>query len=340
VRRELILPEDRYGYFRSCHASTITALNRRDYLAAWFAGTFESHADTSIWLCHYVQGEWEPPVEVAKVGPVAHWNPVLFSPGDGEILLFFKVGKTIPGWVTYVCRSTDAGRSWSAPSELVPGDRTGGRGPVKNKPIVLTGGDWLAPGSVETADRWRAFVDLSTDRGRSWTQSNLIGFADESLPGKGVIQPTLWQSGPQCVHMLLRSTCGLICRSDSADGGRTWSPAEATTLPNNNSGIDLTRCPDGRLFLVCNPTDQRAKRTPLSVLTSEDNGLSWRRCVDLEDEDVTVGHLYRLDGGEFSYPSVITNHDELACVYTRHRRQIVCRRAKISELAGEGDAPA
>ena len=80
-----------------------------------------------------------------------------------------------------------------------------------------------------------------------------IPVSEQSFYGRGVIQPTLWESIPDQVHMLLRSTEGMIYRSDSKDGGDTWTEAYATELPNNNSGIDMIRSEDGKLFLVYNP---------------------------------------------------------------------------------------
>ena len=46
-----------------------------------------------------------------------------------------QVGWRIPFWRTMVQKSHD-GKTWTHATQLVPGD-IGGRGPVKNKPIVL-----------------------------------------------------------------------------------------------------------------------------------------------------------------------------------------------------------
>jgi predicted neuraminidase len=65
----------------------------------------------------------------------------------------------------------DHGTTWSEPKELIAGDH-GGRGPVKNKNIVLADGTWLAPASLEGPKPggkrrvWRAFVDISHDQVR------------------------------------------------------------------------------------------------------------------------------------------------------------------------------
>jgi predicted neuraminidase len=253
-----------------------------------------------------------------------HWNPVLFKDKSGTLHLFFKVGKQIPSWETWTIASHDQGRSWSEPRELVPGDR-GGRGPVKNKPIILSDGVWLAPGSVEEAGWWWGFADRSCDGGRTWEMSSPASLdkrmAWPGLPvgnavpkAGGVIQPTLWESAPGQVHMLLRSTCGAICRSDSMDGGRTWSQVQRTALPNNNSGLDLVRLEGGTLALLYNPTGRNwGPRSPLTLSLSFDNGHTWPERHDVEKER----------GCEFSYPAIIATGSGVAFTYTWKRQRIV-----------------
>jgi len=198
--------------FAQCHASTIAALPEGAVLAAWFGGTAEGHDDTAIWHARRdAAGAWSEPRMLADLGPVPHWNPVLFAPPDAPLHLFFKTGRHIPAWQTWVATSDDGGATWTTPRELVPDDR-GGRGPVKNPPIVTADGAWVAPASNEEG-RWTCFADVSRDRGRTWTASRPIG--------DGVIQPALWESEPGLLHMLMRSRHGAVYRSDSFDGGRT-----------------------------------------------------------------------------------------------------------------------
>ncbi len=298
--------------FKECHASTLARLGDGTFLAAWFGGTKEGHNDVSIWLARRSpNGGWSAPVMVARVREAPHWNPVLFVPADGVARLFFKVGDWIDKWETWLTESRDNGVTWSAPRELVPGDK-GGRGPVKNKPIVLADGAWLAPASLEPNNVWSVFVDRSEDGGKTWTACQPPAIDRSVVAGVGVIQPTLWESAPGCVHMLMRSSCGRICASDSRDGGRTWSPVRLTTLFNNNSGIDAVRNAQGTLLLVYNPVADPKVRTPLSLAVSRDNGAAWERCVDLETDE-----------GEFSYPSVIATPDGFAGVHTWKRKTIV-----------------
>lgn len=304
--------------FPSCHASSLVELADGGYLVVWFGGSRESADDVGIWTARRgPEGGWSSPALTAKVEESAHWNPILLAGGDGRVHLWFKVGPRIPAWRTYTAVSEDGGRSWSAPAPLVRGD-AGGRGPVKNKPIVLHDGAWLAGASLENSTHWDAFVDRSEDRGVSWQRTPLIPLDRSRCAGKGVIQPSLWESAPGRVHMLLRSTCGRVCRSDSSDGGHTWQPITPTDLPNNNSGLDVARLADGRLALICNPVESR-ERTPLALLISEDNGHSWPQRIDIETEP-----------GEYSYPAIIPTRDGgLALTYTWRRERIAWARVSV-----------
>lgn len=208
---------------------------------------------------------------------------------------------------------------------------------MKNKVLVMSNGEWLAPGSVEDDRYWDAFVDISSDNGQHWQRVDIPiahhqggqaeheiwqGLKDDSLwetdlqrvfQWDGVIQPTLWGSQPGHVHAMMRSTRGKIYRSDSTDYGRSWCPAYATTLPNNNSGIDVVSFADGLLALVYNPNSGNwSRRYPISVSLSSDNGSTWSEPFDLLDGE-----------GEFSYPAIIAENNTLHVTFTWNRKNIV-----------------
>ena len=309
--------------FAECHASSVLALRDGGFAAVWFGGSKEGNDDVGIWGA-VRRGAWSAPVLLAKVSEEPHWNPVLFRDAAGRIMLFFKVGKTIADWRTFRLVSDDEAGRWSEPVELVPGDRTGGRGPVKNKPLLLADGAILAPGSVECGE-WRSFTDRSTDGGRTWTRSALIDMTPRGGRKPGAIQPALWESLPGCVHMLLRTDAGELFRSDSADGGRSWCTAYPAGLPNNNSGIDLARLADGTLVLAANLSGENwGPRNRLALRFSGDGGAGWSEPYLLEGEAE----------GEFSYPAVIPlSGDGFAVTYTWKRRGIVFVRAALREFS-------
>lgn len=306
--------------FPQCHASTVVETGDGTLLCAWFGGTKEKNPDVGIWMSRYANGRWAPVQVAAKVAPVAHWNPVLFRDPKRGTFLFFKVGAEIDSWQTYWMRSEDNGVTWSKPVELVHGDK-GGRGPVKNKAILLADGTWLAPASTE-AHGWKAFVDRSTDGGATWERSANFRFDRKKTHCNGAIQPTLWESAPGCVHALMRTAAGKIARADSVDGGKKWAGAVMTDLPNNNSGIDALRLEDGRILLVYNPVEQNwGPRTPLALAVSSDNGSTWRRIADLETAK-----------GEYSYPAIVRTSAGVAISYTWKRERVRCWRIPLEAL--------
>nr|WP_296482741.1 sialidase family protein [uncultured Acetatifactor sp.] len=326
--KELIAGEERA--FDSGHASTLVQAADGTVIAAWFGGSWEKAPDVAIWLSRRVSGKWETPRVVADVRGVATWNPVLFRKEDGTVVLFYKVGESIPVWKTWYVESYDNGVTFSEPKELVPGDEQGGRGPVKNKPIRLADGTVLAPASLE-GELWDAFVDISRDDCATWEMSSLVPLRRAGIDvramnrpydrhhiyGKGVIQPTLWQDDAGEIHMFLRSTSSRIFRSDSTDGGHTWCTAYDTGLPNNNSGLDLVKMGNGNLVLVYNPRENypgmfKGSRTPLCVAVSRDNGVTFEHLADLETTQ-----------GNFCYPSVICGaSQEIMITYTWDRQTI------------------
>ena len=274
--------------------------------------SFKNARDNAL-FCPYAarceNGVWQSPVQLSGTTDEACWNPVLWAnPESGEITLWFKRGRKIAHWKTFVRRSTDGGRTWSAEEEAIPGDCSGGRGPVKDKPVLLSNGLLIAGASHESEDGriWRAFFELSEDGGHTWSRTPYL---ETNRPVR-LIQPTIWED-TDGVHALLRSNSGVLWRADSGNG-RTWSKAYPTAIPNNNSGIDCTALPDGSLALVCNPVGQDwGARTPLSLLCSTSGGREWKRALDLERGD-----------GEFSYPAIVVRDGVAHITYTYNRRAI------------------
>ncbi len=306
-----------------CHAATVAVCNGIP-TAAWFGGIKEKNPNVRIWFATR-DGEWSTPVPVTPDDGEADWNPALFAE-NGILTLIYKSGIDEGHWYSMKTVSADGGKTWSAPTELVPGD-IGGRGPVKNQMIRLSNGALLAPGSTEDlADRWESWTDYSEDNGKTWKLSAPVAFElpdgticnrKEELPneGEGLIQPAVWedQSHDGRVYMLARTNLNWIYRSESKDFGRTWSVARPTDMPNNNSGIGAAMTDCGVLGLICNPVSENwGDRTPLCLFLSEDNGATYPVRIDLETQP----------GVEFSYPSIVAEGNLLHMVYTSGRKKI------------------
>lgn len=316
IQHELIFEKEKF--FASCHASTILKFGDKLF-CAYFAGSQEGKDDVRIFLSVNENGKWREPKQMTFTDDIPCWNPVLFE-YDGTIFLFYKVGKKIPEWQTYVMTSTD-GENWTEPKELVEGDTSDGRGPVKNKAIRLSDGRIAAPASVETRTTWDAFVDISADGGKTWQRSEFMGFDHKHSEGKGIIQPTLWEADGK-IYALLRSTVSSVMLSTSEDGFR-WSDCEKTPLANNNSGIDCVKLPDGSVVLIHNPiTGRHGDRNIIAYAVTQDNGKSWSEPVIIEKDDDT--------DAEFSYPAIITDGEFVYVTYTHYRKGVMFRKFKIN----------
>ena len=290
--------------FASCHASTL-AETKSGLAAAWFGGSAEGHPDVGIWVSRWSNGKWTGPVEVADgvQSPslrYACWNPVLFQPKNGPLLLFYKVGPQPSSWWGMLKKSADGGKTWSAAERLPDGIL----GPIKNKPIQLSDGEILCPSSTENHG-WQVHFERTADLGKTWQSTGPVNDGRTI----GAIQPSILRHGPESLQAVGRTQQGRIFSISSADNGKTWGAMSLTDLLNPNSGTDAVTLSDGRFLLVYNDTTKG--RSPLNVAISAD-GTTWKPLFALETEE-----------GEFSYPAVIQTQDGLVHItYTWNRKRI------------------
>lgn len=307
--------------FPQCHASTIVETTAGTLITAFFGGVREGHPGVGIWLSRRENGRWSAPVESAngiqytrRDGTVARhptWNPVLFQPREGPLMLFFKVGPSPQTWWGMLMTSVDDGVTWSEARRLPENIL----GPIKNKPLQLADGAILAPTSNESPETgWTIHFEKTRDLGRTWEFIGPIHTQKEF----NAIQPSILQHRDGRLQILARTKEDVVATSWSDDQGATWSKVEASTLANPNSGTDAVTLKDGRHVIVYNPTKRRpdgksGPRSPLNVAVSKD-GLAWKDAVVLETDDAPNG---------YSYPAIIQTKDGLVHItYTWRRLKI------------------
>jgi len=337
------------GTQRDNHASTLVELKGGDVLAAWFAGTKEGAPDVAIYTARLHGGVWSTAREVARAEKVACWNPVLFHTKDGRLWLYYKYGAKPSTWMGARRSSDDEGVTWSAEERLPAGIL----GPIKDKPLVLADGTIVSGSSVESGS-WAAWVERSTDNGKTWTKFGPITLpesadipdagakaASEEVqapasdadggvgtklypPSKttvGIIQPTIVSMGGHHLRFYARghTRAARITVSDSMDDGKTWTQARLIDLPNPNSGIDSVRLKDGRYVLIFN--NSYNKRTPLNLAVSSD-GEHFKVFKTLEDGP-----------GQYSYPAIVqAANGDLMMTYSWRRETIKFVTVPLSDV--------
>jgi predicted neuraminidase len=312
------------------HAATLVEAAAGDLLCAWFNGPGEGEPDTNIVLSRLPAGTdtWLPPVQLSADPERSEQNPLLFSPGPEETWLLHTSNEPHDQSTSRVIRriSRDGGLTWDAGEVLF--DHPGSF--IRNPIVVLSNGDWLLPAYDCDKTAERTVLQLSTDRGATWS-------VVEVPDAVGQVQMSINEVSPgELVGYFRSRAADRIHRSVSKDNGRTWTAPERTALPNNNSAIQVLRLTDGRLVMVFNDSSaerdqfrwvddgkggvrRKTLRTPLTLALSEDDGATWPywRNLQVQDEE------YRENEFGYSYPTLLQTRDgRLHVAYSYLRKTI------------------
>ena len=288
-------------------------------------------------------GSYVVPTDAGEKGAV--WGPSLFANPrkNHEIWLFYSQSRTggcgsrvpgmdyAPGGDILAKTFNVVSGTWTHTEKIVLSqDYDDGIPKVTaNKPIVLRrSGRWVLPYWNERAmiespaanpdcgklnGKEGAGVLLSDDHGESWYPSETIRGKNTWLIENAVVE----LEEDDHLLMVFRTKAGYVFRSESLDGGQTWT--EATPMrdvPNPNSKIDMIRLqPSGLLALAFNDHAKHpAKgcsrcRTFLKVALSSDEGKTWTRIRELEMD---------VDGSLRShYPTLLQRGCELLVAYSK-----------------------
>ena len=233
-------------------------------------------------------------------------SPSLLKLDSGQILLLHDVMNSEDDHRNFLSRSFDAGLTWS---ESVPIIGKIGYYVINNdRAIRLSSGRILAP----VADHGRPFDRrgvsfglYSDDDGRTWTR----GASDVVVDGAaGAQEPGVVELRDGRVLMYVRTSLGQPYKCHSEDGGDTWSAPVPMGVQSPTSPQAIRRIPStGDLLMVWN-NSPGPLRSPLTLAVSSDEGETWERVLDIENEQ---GHTY-------AYPSIFFQDEEAVLTYYDH----------------------
>ncbi|HBY9527708.1 exo-alpha-sialidase [Klebsiella aerogenes] len=354
------------------HAANLLPLPDGTLLCVWFGGSQEGKADISVWGARLAPGAttWSEAVKLSDDPQRSEQNPVLFQAPDGVLWLLWTAqhaGNQDTAIVRYR-QSRDGGKHWGAIATLLDEPGTFIRQPIS----VMPNGNWLLPVfycRTRPGEKWVgnddvSAVKISADGGKNWR--------DVAVPQSlGCVHMNITPLADGSLVAFFRSRwADHIWYSRSTDFGESWSAPIPTTLPNNNSSIQVTTLNNGDLALVFNnmsaagASERRASlydeiedddgrkepertgktafwgapRAPMTVAISADGGKSWPWMRNLDEGDgycMTNNSEQKLNR-ELSYPSIKQGEDgNLHIAYTWYRQAIKYIRVSPQWVKGE-----
>ncbi|GAK49605.1 BNR repeat-containing glycosyl hydrolase [Candidatus Moduliflexus flocculans] len=335
------------------HASNIIALSNGDMLCAWFGGSCEGKPDISIQASRLKKGaaEWSEPVLLTNDATRSEQNPILFERSPGVVWLIYtaQIGIHQNTAVVRWRMSEDYGHTWSEIRDLFAESGIF----VRNPPIMLGNGDILLPAyycvASETGFLGEDFsiMKRSTDGGTTWTEVRIEG-------STGLVHLSIVAIDEHKIIGFFRSRLAdYIYKTESFDGGVTWSVPVPTELPNNNASIQCKKLADQRLVMIYNDTDKwqsppkenrppwfdkkdmdeidvkktdkpssvwGVPRNPLCIAVSNDGGNRWENVCTLISKEGFEGEP------EFSYPSIAQDQDGHIHATFTYLRQYICHK--------------
>ncbi|MDR1263048.1 MAG: glycoside hydrolase [Oscillospiraceae bacterium] len=123
-------------------------------------------------------------------------------------------------------------------------------------------------------------------------------------------EPTLAELSDGTIAMLLRvDRSGCLWRSDSRDGGRTWSETMPTDIPNPGNKPKLLALPGGRIGLLHTPNAKA--RWPFALWISDDDMRTWGDQRILADFPIRYDYPDGFVEGNDLYGSIEINRHEI-----------------------------
>jgi predicted neuraminidase len=312
-------PETPGGTYK--HPVSIEELANGDLYIAYHGGEAEYERDTADYGSRLPKGltAWSPPKRIADTPNRGEGNAVIWQEPGGLTWLFYvsRYGETWSDSIIKYKYSTDGAETWSDP-EIISFEKGL---MVRSQPLPLPGGDFLLPIYHERGTDKEHVGEASTSLFARFSKATRQwSFTEEIHSRLGNIQPAVVSLSTNHFLAFCRRgggygyvPDGFTVKTESHDGGLTWSPAVDTEFPNPNSAVDLIKLENGHLVLIYNDSF-KGERMPLTMRVSKDNGKTWPHRRDIVNKP----------GDTAAYPYMIQSADgRIHGVYTSQERTVI-----------------
>lgn len=315
-----------FGHTESMHSISTIELPNGDLRAVWYGGTSEGHIDVELYTSVFSINEksWSEPESILDRYRVSAdlnryikklGNPVLYRHPSGVTVLFY-VSVSLAGWASSqinMALSFDDGQTWHESKRLVVSPFLDMSTLIKNDVVIYEDGTMGITAYHELKGNFSQLIRV-----------DLVGNVIDSYRishGVDTIQPSVMVYEQNHAVALLRDMSRdveKVRRSETWDGGKTWSEYQDLQVDNPNSAVYGFIDHKGRSWMVFNENTRQVDqpRNNIALAVSEDKGLSWRTVYYFENpaKDTSLEEKY-------AYPWVTTTSDHFHIFYTWNRQK-------------------
>lgn len=299
------------------HASTMTTDNKNLYIA-WYAGSGEHNGDLAIYLSKGNGVTFTKPRVILTKQNVEKsenryiytlGNPILFY-HQHKLWLFFVTA--FRGWSTASINamySNDQGRTWSKPKMLITTGIINFSTLLKGAPLSLVNGGFAIP-------VYNEFLDKSAEFAVFNPKGEIIDLRRMSWNGV-TLQPTvipISKSVAWAFYRRAKKAPPYIFTSKTINGGKSWSKATQTTLPNPDSGLMGFKIKKNIALIYNNTTNDRKK---LSIAIGKNPYLTnWEKIYSFPNPNKW----------SISYPYIVNYQNDLYVSFSNNNKNILLYR--------------
>lgn len=308
-------------YWQGCPSVAVTKGDR--LFAAWYSGgMFEPCIDNYNLMVKSDDGgkTWSKPlvvIETDKKRKMRNIDIELWITEENELWIMwvmspyydtsekasiknfkpFDFHKEFKGVTVMVCKNPDA-------EELVFEEpRYMCKGFLRNKPIKISDGRIIAP-AYDWDNEEHYMIRISSDNGKTFEDVKT-----GKKPQNKVYDEIMVYEYDGVLHLLARTNLGYYAKTDSFDGGKTWTETEEfEKAPSTRMYIGVLK--SGAVVYVRNVSDE--KRNGMKVCLSRDGGKTFPYELVLDDR------------ANLSYPDLDEDDKgNLYIVYDRERNNFI-----------------
>lgn len=318
------------------HGAVLFAYNNELFIQWQSSQQDEDAPETKILYSRSKNGrDWSAPRTLVR----ARTNALVTNGGwwsDGDTLIaFINVWpnglQPKAGYVEYIT-SKDA-LHWSAPQRLLNNENKPVNGIIEQDLKKLPNGRILTAIHHQPGLIAKPFYTDDKKGISGWTQGTI-----ENLPHQpGIsreLEPSWFLNKNANPVMVFRDQASsfTVLASTSNDNGKTWTLPTATNMPDSRAKQSAGNLPDGRAFLINNPSGNK-NRTPLTITLSKDGQLFNKAYLlrgEAELPPMLFAGKYKRIG--YSYPKSIVWNNRIWVSYAVNKEDIEVTSIPVADL--------